>query len=81
METVRLLGRKENGFGRRGEAVVVHGGYPRPTCDGHACVCVRKRERERLSRSLFFFTCGCVNLVPRKNSTTRLIFFFLIFCL
>lgn len=45
MEIVRLLGKKENGFGRRGEAVgicmVVHGGYPGPARDGHVCVYVK----------------------------------------
>lgn len=56
MEIVRLLGKKENGFGRRGEAVgicmVVHGGYPRPARDGHVCVYVKERERS-LVLSLF----------------------------
>lgn len=64
---MRLLGKEEKGFGRRGgEAVgvcmvVVHGGYPRPAQDDHLCLCVCGRETERKEISLLVclaFACG-----------------------
>lgn len=65
---MRLLGKEENRFGRRGgEAVgvcmvvVVHGGYPRPAQDDHLFVCVWEGDGEGerpLSLVFFAFTCG-----------------------
>lgn len=77
MRSVRLLGKEENGFGRRGgEAVgvcmvvVVHGGYPRPAQDDHLFVRVRGRGRS-LSPCLFFFL-SLVDLVFSFSATKKI---------